>query len=203
MKNKDKNSTQAQDPLEKNLAGSSGPSHIQLQNTFGLIINPATEDTLDDVKTAVEKIDNWDENDRAKVNPIVGQAGVQSSSGINTALTQRVTLATDIPLPAGTNVIGQIQISGGEGIGADTSLTLTDADTVYALPSSPPAVPYRLIIYNVSDTDVYVRDTSGTTLGILFPAGGVWTEDMGASEVKYLFCGSAGKIVNYSTKANQ
>lgn len=47
------------------------------------------------IKNAVEIMDDWDESDRAKVNPIVGQAGVQGAEGTITALTQRVTLATD------------------------------------------------------------------------------------------------------------
>lgn len=53
--------------------------------------------------TSLAVIDDWDESDRAKVNPIVGQAGVQGGSGVVTALTQRVVLATDVtpPLPSG------------------------------------------------------------------------------------------------------
>lgn len=54
-------------------------------------------------------IDDWDESDRAKVNPIAGQTGVEGGTGVNTAKTQRVSLATDVPLPAGTNEIGVIQ----------------------------------------------------------------------------------------------
>ena len=40
--------------------------------------------------TALQIIDDWDESDRAKVNPIVGQAGVQGGIGDVTATTQRV-----------------------------------------------------------------------------------------------------------------
>lgn len=40
-------------------------------------------------------LDDWDESDRAKVNPIAGQVGVQGGTGASTALTQRVNLATD------------------------------------------------------------------------------------------------------------
>jgi hypothetical protein len=55
-------------------------------------------------------LDDWDESDRAKVNPIVGQAGVQGGSGAVSATTQRVVLATDVALPAGTNNIGDVDI---------------------------------------------------------------------------------------------
>jgi len=62
----------------------------------------------DPAVTALQIMDDWDESDRAKVNPIAGQAGVQGGSGTVTALTQRVVLATDVALPAGTNAIGKI-----------------------------------------------------------------------------------------------
>lgn len=42
-------------------------------------------------------MDDWDETDRAKVNIIAGQAGVDGNSGNKSAATQRVVLATDQP----------------------------------------------------------------------------------------------------------
>lgn len=54
---------------------------------------------------------------RANVNPIAGQVGVQGGSGLLTALTQRVVLATDVPLPAGTNSIGVLGSNSGVDIG--------------------------------------------------------------------------------------
>ncbi len=45
--------------------------------------------------TSLAIIDDWDESDRAKVNPIVGQAGVAAGTGNVSALTQRVVIATD------------------------------------------------------------------------------------------------------------
>ena len=56
-----------------------------------------TEDThTNDIKQAVEIMDDWDESNRAKVNPIVGQAGVSADSGVTGALTQRVVHAVDV-----------------------------------------------------------------------------------------------------------
>lgn len=79
-------------------------------------------------------LDDWDESDRAKVNPIAGQAGVAAGAGAVGANTQRVTLASDDPavaslqlldnavagselqvdvvaaLPAGTNNIGDVDV---------------------------------------------------------------------------------------------
>lgn len=58
------------------------------------------------IQTAVEIIDDWDESDRAKVNIIAGQAGIAGGTGADGATVPRVTLATDVGLPAGTNTIG-------------------------------------------------------------------------------------------------
>jgi len=52
---------------------------------------------LDDCKTALQVIDDWDETDRCKVNPIAGQAGVAAGAGTSNALTQRIVTATDSP----------------------------------------------------------------------------------------------------------
>lgn len=62
----------------------------------------------DPAVTALQIMDDWDETNRAAVNTIAGQVGVQGASGVVTALTQRVVLATDVALPAGTNTIGQV-----------------------------------------------------------------------------------------------
>jgi len=45
-------------------------------------------------------IDDWDESDRAKVNPIAGQAGVAAGAGAVGATVQRTTLASDDPAVA-------------------------------------------------------------------------------------------------------
>lgn len=67
--------------------------------------------------TSLAVIDDWDESDRAKVNPISGQVGVQGGSGVVTNTTQRVVLATDVALPAGTNAIGKLAANSGVDIG--------------------------------------------------------------------------------------
>lgn len=69
-----------------------------------------TEDNSAAIKTAVQIMDDWDEADRAKVNPIAGQVGVAGGTGADSALTQRVSLATNVALPAGTNILGKVGI---------------------------------------------------------------------------------------------
>jgi len=55
-------------------------------------------------------LDDWDETDRAKVNLIVGQAGIAAGTGVDGATVPRVTLATNVALPAGTNNIGDVDV---------------------------------------------------------------------------------------------
>lgn len=81
---------------------------------------------LDAIAASLSVIDDWDESDRSKVNPIAGQAGVQGASGAVTALTQRVVLATDVGLPTGSNTIGKVdQGAGGSSAWATTNVPAT------------------------------------------------------------------------------
>lgn len=106
-------------------------------------------------------IDDWDESDRAKVNPIVGQAGVQGASGVVTALTQRVVLATDVALPAGTNAIGKLSANSGVDIG--------DVDVTSVIPGTGATNLGKAedAAHTSGDTGVLllgVRNDSGTTV---------------------------------------
>ncbi len=76
-----------------------------------------------------------------------------------------------------------------------TALTLTTLNTAYLLPASEQADRRSLIIYNVSDTDVYLGDSSVTTTnGILLVSGGEMSLDVASG--LYAICGTSGKIVN-------
>ena len=56
-------------------------------------------------------LDDWDETDRAKVNLIVGQAGIAAGTGVDGVTVPRVSLATNVALPAGTNNIGDVDVA--------------------------------------------------------------------------------------------
>lgn len=62
----------------------------------------ATDDagvvSLGQIAASASVLDDWDESDRAKVNLVVGQAGVTAGAGAVAANTPRVTLASDDPL---------------------------------------------------------------------------------------------------------
>lgn len=69
-----------------------------------------TEDNSEAIKASLDIIDDWDESDRGKVNAIVGQAGLAGGTGVDAANALRVSLATNVALPAGTNLIGKTGI---------------------------------------------------------------------------------------------
>lgn len=74
-------------------------------NTSALALESGNLKTIAD---SLNTMDDWDETDRCKVNIIVGQAGVQGNTGTVTATTQRVVLATNVGLPAGSSTIGSV-----------------------------------------------------------------------------------------------
>lgn len=87
---------------------------LPLPTGAATLVEQQTQTTrLTSIRDAVEIMDDWDELDRAKVNLIVGSAGVQGASGAVSANTQRVVLATDVALPTGTNSIGQVTANAG------------------------------------------------------------------------------------------
>lgn len=101
-------------------------------------------------------LDDWDETNRAAVNVIAGQVGVAGGSGVDSALTQRVSLATNVALPAGTNNIGDVDVltlpsipAGTNNIGDVDVLTMPVTEIVgdvaadVAVPANPVAVGGR------------------------------------------------------------
>ena len=68
---------------------------------------------VDGVETFLDVLDDWDESDRAKVNPIVGQAGVAAGAGAVAATVQRMTLASDDPAVSVLGATGDSAASAG------------------------------------------------------------------------------------------
>ena len=103
--------------------------------------------------------------------------------------TQRVTIATDdVNLAAIKTSVQALDTP------VTTVLTLADADTAYKMPASELANRKLLVIYNASDTDVYIGSSSVTTdNGILIPAGGTMSLD--CEKDLYAVCGTAGKQI--------
>lgn len=87
-----------------------GASTSAKQDTGNTSLSGINTDTTA-IAASASVLDDWDESDRAKTNPIVGQAGVQGASGVVSANTQRVVLATDVALPAGNNNIGDVDVA--------------------------------------------------------------------------------------------
>jgi hypothetical protein len=78
------------------------------------------------------------------------------------------------------------------------SITLTDANTSYTIPSSPPSTKYTMIIYNNSDTDVYIGYGDNNSNGILLESDEIINFKLGANQSIYAYCLLAGKTLIYS-----
>lgn len=104
-------------------AGSGGPVTSPLGAGTAAAAVRTTLASDDPAVASLSVLDDWDETDRAKVNIIVGQAGVAAGSGVNGATVQRVTIATDDTLVAALAAPG--------GYSAAVTLTRTNDTNAY------------------------------------------------------------------------
>ena len=114
-----------------------------------------------------------------------------SSVGIRNSGDTRINPATEETLQKSLGLSGE---------GFDTTFTLTNANTAYAIPENPPDGFYSLVIYNASDSDIYFRFTSGTTAGIKITSDTSFSLDLGGGQQVYVYCPSPNKTINLSYK---
>lgn len=116
----------------------------------GLLVKSATaanmnvtEASAAAIAASLSVMDDWDETNRAAVNVIAGQVGIAGGTGVDGATVPRVTLATNVALPAGTNAIGKLAANAGVTIGAveiaaaQTLATVTTVGTVSTITTLP------------------------------------------------------------------
>lgn len=113
------------------------------------------------IQAAVEIMDDWDETDRAKVNIIVGQAGVAANAGAASATTPRVILASDDPAVTSLGVIDDWDesdrakvnlIAGQAGIAAGSG-AVSAATPRVILATDDPAVTSLAVIDDWDESD--------------------------------------------------
>lgn len=161
-----------------------------------------TNASLTAMAASLDILDDWDESDRAKVNIIVGQAGVAGGTGTDAATVLRVSLATNVPLPAGTNGIGKLTANSGVDIGdvdvasiaaGDNNIGNVDVVTLPALVAGSA---------NIGDVDVLTIAAGTTLIGdvALAPrtSGGCSIlKSLDVDETEDEIKGSAGQIYGY------
>lgn len=96
-------------PVQLRESDGSEIASIELGQEVASASVPVVLATDDPAVTSLAVLDDWDESDRAKVNVIVGQAGIAGGTGTDGATVPRVTLATNVGLPAGTNLLGKVK----------------------------------------------------------------------------------------------
>lgn len=127
-------------------------------------------------------LDDWDETDRAKVNLIVGQAGIAAGTGVDGATVPRVTLATNVALPAGTNAIGKLAANDGVDVGDVTINNSTGGSAVNIQDGGNSITVDNSGTFVVQDNQV-VTDNAGFTDGTtkVFVTGFVYDEVAGTA----------------------
>lgn len=134
--------------------------------------NQITQETASATSLAI--IDDWDESDRAKVNPIIGQAGVDGGSGNVSSKTQRVVLAADItpPLPLGA-ATKAVQDAQTVQLGSVTETAPASDTASSGLNGRLQRIAQRLttLITNVG-TLVFGAGTEATALRVTLPTDG-------------------------------
>ena len=176
-----------------------GTFAVQVSNTVTVIGTVAatqsgtwTEANSAAIAASLSVMDDWDETNRAAVNTIAGQVGVQGASGAVTALTQRVVLATDVALPTGTNAIGKLAANSGVDIGdVDvTSLPSVTSGTTTQVASSATNVTLKasnaartgLSVFNDSTQILYLKlgaTATSTSYMVKMAAGSYWELPLG------------------------
>lgn len=155
---------------------SSGRLQVDILSS-ALPLGAATETTLGNIQTLLDILDDWDELDRAKVNPVVGQAGLAAGSGVDVANALRVSLATDVPLPAGTNTLGAITQAVHDLLNVNANLQVANTDVAVANP-----VPVDLRTTNII-AQISTDNSSTTPLGISGTFTGDWESTLGAAQI--------------------
>lgn len=105
---------------------------------------------------------------------------------------------TGVPDPIGIEPLGSSQTTG--------SVTLTDANTWYQVPSSNLTSRVFLVLQNRSGYDMYWtfdNAVSASTGGLLFPDGATLQLDAGADVNVYVRCGTAAQVCWYSESQSQ
>jgi hypothetical protein len=86
------------------------------------------------------------------------------------------------------------------GTGGNGSVTLTNADTSYAVPASAPGGSYNITLQNNSDSDIYIGYDDSAANGIKLEPGDSASNKLGAGQQLYAYCGTPGESLTYSIK---
>jgi hypothetical protein len=146
-------------------------------------------------------MDDWDETNRAAVNLIAGQVGVTGGTGTDSALTLRMSLATNVALPAGTNLLGKIDHNA-TGVGHGIK-TIAAAGTDEALAGS--TVAKYLTVQAQTDNTGWcaigatgVDATIATGTGVMLAPGDSYSFNIDNLADTFLDCTVTGDGVRYT-----
>lgn len=118
------------------------------------------------IQAAAEIVDDWDEANRAAVNLIVGQAGIAAGTGVDGATVPRVSLATNVALPAGTNTLGQVGLAALTSGGASAFKSIDLDETEEEVKGAAGQV-YAIHCINLADAVRYLKLYDATAANVV------------------------------------
>ena len=86
------------------------------------------------------------------------------------------------------------------GSGVNGIVTLTSSATAYAIPTTASTKNHNIILYNGSDTTIFIGYQNTNANGIPILAGKTMEFKLGINQQLYGYCASSGKIMTYSYK---
>lgn len=127
------------------------------------------------------------------------------------AITRRSVLAAKKPNGIYTNIHatagGNLKVAVEEnetifpiGSGVNGIVTLTSSATAYAIPTTASTKNHNIILYNGSDTTIFIGYQNTNANGIPILAGKTMEFKLGINQQLYGYCASSGKIMTYSYK---
>lgn len=123
-----------------------------------------------DSATSLAILDDWDETDRAKVNVIVGQAGITAGAGSVAASTPRVTMASDSPDVTALQIMDDWDNAASDGASVSGDVAHDTADA-----GEPVKIGHKAIDLGANPTEVTANDRTNWYAmrnGVPFVIGG-------------------------------
>ncbi len=97
-----------------------------------------------------------------------------------------------------SSISGSVAFPGGTGVNG--SVTLTNANTAYSVPSTSRSTDFVLVCWNGTDTDMFWGFENTSFNGVRLAAGDQVAFNLKAGQYVYFYCDEDSKTITYTLK---